>query len=384
MFTLAPDGHRIHPLLLNFREPALEAEYRSYHRPNQFAESRLGLYVVILSWAIYLLFAPLLVPPSIVPTVQRLAAGTLALFVLAQIVCYFERLEAWRPFIMLLCAVAAFSDVVIKVYLNPALGSTYFFPAMLLLGLWNFALAGNRFIHAIVLPLLFSGIYLTIFVSNEGARSLEFTNTLFYLACAMIMGLVVSWYKEYQGRIIFLTRRALDEERQLHLRRSLHDSLTGLPNRDLLRDRIDQQIRKVSRNKQLNAGIFIDLDGFKTINDTLGHHAGDDVLKEVARRFSAAVRESDTVARISGDEFFVLACDISSREAAVGLARKLLACLEAPVALHDGTQTPCVGASLGVCLFPADKCDADTVMRRADGAMYEIKRTTKGAIGYAE
>ena len=157
----------------------------------------------------------------------------------------------------------------------------------------------------------------------------------------------------------------------------MHDRLTGLPNRELLLDRIEQAINFSARNDQLCAGLFIDLDKFKPINDTYGHLIGDIVLKEVATRLKYTVREADTLARLGGDEFFVLARDIGSPEAAGILAEKLKRQFLAPIILDGLPPIRDLSASIGICVFPYRDVSAVDVIRRADHAMYDAKRESR-------
>ena len=156
-----------------------------------------------------------------------------------------------------------------------------------------------------------------------------------------------------------------------------HDRLTDLPNRALLDDRIGQAIAHEGRDHVPFALLFIDLDRFKAINDRQGHQAGDEVLKEVARRMSDRVRAVDTVARIGGDEFVVMLAGVGDCEDATRVADELIAAIRAPIALPSG---PCsVGASIGISVFPHDGQDIDTILKSADHAMYSAKRGGGGS-----
>jgi diguanylate cyclase (GGDEF)-like protein len=168
------------------------------------------------------------------------------------------------------------------------------------------------------------------------------------------------------------------EEKILHM--ASHDNLTGLPNRPLFKDRLETAQRLAVRNQGKLAVLFIDLDGFKAVNDNLGHKAGDKVLQEVANRLRESVRDSDTVARMGGDEFTILLNGIECAADVGVVAEKILAALEQPILLED--QVAKVGASIGIAIFPDDSDDSEKLISYADGAMYEIKKTGKNAYAF--
>jgi diguanylate cyclase (GGDEF)-like protein/PAS domain S-box-containing protein len=151
-----------------------------------------------------------------------------------------------------------------------------------------------------------------------------------------------------------------------------HDFLTGLPNRSLVNDRITQAISFSARYTQQLAVMFVDLDLFKKINDSLGHAVGDKLLQQVAIRIVACVRRSDTVARIGGDEFVVLLSQVGHAEDAVFIARKILTSLAAPCLIDQKLLQ--INASIGVSTYPDDGTDSETLIHRADTAMYEAKK----------
>jgi len=156
-----------------------------------------------------------------------------------------------------------------------------------------------------------------------------------------------------------------------------HDQLTGLPNRILLADRLRVALAHSARNKVSCALMFLDLDRFKTINDTLGHAVGDELLIEVSRRLKMSVRDSDTVARLGGDEFVVVLPALRSLEDAEVVARKILVSLGAPYELsgHPVRTSP----SIGVALYPENASDGDSLLKNADAAMYEAKQGGRNA-----
>ncbi len=158
--------------------------------------------------------------------------------------------------------------------------------------------------------------------------------------------------------------------------RSSHDSLTGLPNRVLLMDRLQQALTKEPRSAEPVSVLFIDLDGFKQINDTLGHEAGDRLLAEVAARLGDVARAEDTIARQSGDEFVVV-CERTDSGTAVEIARRLTSSICRPYLLPVGTAK--VTASVGVA-FIDGTCGAEELLHRADAAMYRAKKLGPGAV----
>ena len=160
---------------------------------------------------------------------------------------------------------------------------------------------------------------------------------------------------------------------------ALHDDLTGLPNRSFLQDRLAGAVRNARRGQTPLTLLLVDLDRFKEINDTFGHHFGDLLLQQVAARARDILRASDTVARLGGDEFGIL-LPLTDADHAVAVAQQLLRTLEAPFVL-DGQPVE-IGASIGIAGYPADGTDAATLLRRADVAMYVAKRGERGIVVY--
>jgi diguanylate cyclase (GGDEF)-like protein len=155
-----------------------------------------------------------------------------------------------------------------------------------------------------------------------------------------------------------------------------HDMLTGLPNRSLLLERLEGALALAKRRARGVAILFLDLDHFKTVNDSLGHAAGDALLKEIAVRIRHMLRETDVVARLGGDEFLVVLPDLEAPEHAAHVAAKLLSTVGAPAVL-DG-RTVYVSPSIGISVYPRDGVSADDLMRHADAAMYSAKENGRG------
>jgi diguanylate cyclase (GGDEF)-like protein/PAS domain S-box-containing protein len=159
-------------------------------------------------------------------------------------------------------------------------------------------------------------------------------------------------------------------------RSALYDALTGLPNRPLFFDRMNQHLAQAKRNRYNLALLYIDLDRFQVINDTLGQEAGDLLLQEVSKRMTSCTRKADTVARMGGDEFIGICGKIAASEDVVVVARKILGVLSASYRIKGHECT--IGASIGISLYPADGDDAETLLHKADHALYRVKESGKG------
>ncbi|MRW82738.1 EAL domain-containing protein [Pseudoduganella sp. FT26W] len=171
-----------------------------------------------------------------------------------------------------------------------------------------------------------------------------------------------------------ISQRKQYEEELMHLAR--HDALTGLANRTLLLDRVSQAIAQARRSGNQVAMLFLDLDRFKTINDSLGHDAGDRVVVEVGRRLKQAVRDADTVARFGGDEFVVLMPELPTEHIAAALAQKILNALFEPMLIHGHEVAP--ACSVGISLYPRDGADGKVLLKNADAALYQAKAMGRG------
>ena len=175
-----------------------------------------------------------------------------------------------------------------------------------------------------------------------------------------------------------MTDRKLSELRLVH--QALHDELTDLPNRRMFRNRLEQAVADCEPGKS-GAVFFIDLDRFKLVNDTLGHAAGDSLLREVAGRLLAVCGEPGTLARFGGDEFTLVAAGFEERGAVEHLGRKLIACLDEPFRVAD--REVFIGASIGISMFPENGTDAYTLKRSANVAMHEAKRAGRNQLGFS-
>ncbi len=173
-----------------------------------------------------------------------------------------------------------------------------------------------------------------------------------------------------------ISERKLAEDRIRYL--AYHDALTDLPNRMLLNDRLGQTIRHARRHDQMVGVIFLDLDNFKNVNDTLGHDSGDDLLKMAAHRIKSSLREADTVARLGGDEFVVLLPEVPSEAEVNRVAEKILESMNVPFVISGHTFH--VTCSMGLSLFPRDGADCSDLLRNADEALYRAKKDGRNCV----
>jgi diguanylate cyclase (GGDEF)-like protein/PAS domain S-box-containing protein len=197
---------------------------------------------------------------------------------------------------------------------------------------------------------------------------------------ANISGILVEDTQEMLWTMVDITQRVDDENKIKNQQKILkyqatHDALTGLPNRLLFHDRLEQSIKKSKRNKVKMALFFIDLDGFKEVNDTMGHKIGDAVLFQIAKNIRRTVREEDSVARLGGDEFTVIMEDIKNKKDIALLAEKIVTKLSEEIEVEN--ETISLSCSLGISIYPNDSTDADTLLSNADTAMYDAKAKGK-------
>ena len=192
-------------------------------------------------------------------------------------------------------------------------------------------------------------------------------------AVLVVLGISWFWIVRLQREI---ARRRKAEAQLLHL--ASHDPLTDLLRPNSAMAHITLALERSRRSQHTGALLFIDLDGFKAVNDTLGHSAGDQLLVSVAAKMRTALRKSDMLARMGGDEFLVLLEEIEGSEAAIRVAEKLLLAISEPVTIE--MQLAKVGASIGVAMFTAPSASAAALIKAADIAMYESKKQGKGRV----
>lgn len=362
---------------LHFTSERLEAFYRHYTLPSLRRQARIALLVGAIMYGMYGFLDSLFVPPEAVVKVWYIRTMVIMLAFAVFGLTFYRRFSRSNQLLLSLAGLFGGLGLLAKMWLLPDSAISYYYAGLILIAFWCYTLAGIQFIYAILVNAILLIGFNLMFSGPKPLSILSLVSYDFFILSANFIGAFTNYMVGKQHRLLFLREKELDVERRLQHERALHDRLTGLPNRELLLDRVDQALRYSIRNNQLCAGFFLDLDKFKPINDTYGHAVGDQVLQEIAKRLQKVVREADTLSRLGGDEFFMLARDIHTEEAAYALAAKLEQQLEAPIALSNMPLMEAIEVSIGVCIFPYRDATAIDVIRRADHAMYEAKRARK-------
>lgn len=365
----------MHPFTLGFRDRNLEGAFASWSLPRTLDQGRVALLIGGLIYIMVGVLDPLFVPPEHQADVWaiRLATGWVPPFLLLlSYTRWFVRgCYSW----LALNGLVAGLGLIAMIRCLPLESVAYYYPSLVLITFYIYNFSATRFLHAFCVDAILVATYAIVLSQFSGMPPHVLASQAFFIVSASLVGGAAGFMAEYQRRLLFLQKRELEAERQMHLERSMHDRLTGLPNRELLYDRISQALTMALREGTHNAGYFIDLDGFKQINDTYGHEVGDRVLKLVAQRLREVVRETDTVSRLAGDEFFVLARSLEGAAEARRLAVKMLSI----ITRVSPDLPPCLdlSASVGICLFPYPGVSVAGVIDHADQAMYDAKRLGK-------
>lgn len=208
----------------------------------------------------------------------------------------------------------------------------------------------------------------------EAIASAQTAETMRLVMAVSLLGLLAAaWFAYHDTRKSQATAAAYEIQAR-------YDALTGLPNRLLLKERTEEMIKRVSRESTYGALIFLDLDDFKNINDSLGHAAGDMVLRVTAQRLAACVRQTDTVGRYSGDEFVIVVDGIAQPSDAADIARKIMTSVTEPHSLSE--HDVIVSASIGIACFPNDGTGAGSLLKNADAAMYRSKENGRNQVSF--
>ncbi len=252
--------------------------------------------------------------------------------------------------------------------------SSPYLPVLMFIPLWAFMVCDIK--SCLSWSLVTIGVLVLIFLFTGSEFEFpqivpaQMMNLAYFLSWSSVVALVVLCLFAYRHNYESLSSR-LNQERVRFASQAVHDPLTGLANRTLFHDRAEEALNFAKVENKMAALIYIDLDGFKLVNDIHGHQTGDEVLKLVAQRVRGVVRVMDTIARLGGDEFGLILHGITDRAVVGDICNKVSDAFLEPVVV-DGIEIP-IGGSLGVAIAPDDGTDIDTLVRHADSSMYRAK-----------
>ena len=371
---------RLHPLHLRFADPTLERAYDDYVYPRMLTQWRAALVIGPLVYLLLFVLDPWFVPEARQAEVWAIRLGTLLVpisFIALSFTPHYMRCAYLLP---ALNGLTGGLGLIAMMRLLPLETVAHYYPVMVLVTFFTYNFSGTRFIYALGVDLVLLVTYNLWFGAVVDYPPHLLATQDFFIVSANLIGGTAGYLAELQRRRLFVHKQALEAERRLHLERSLHDPLTGLPNRELLHDRIAQWLAAAERTPALHAVYFIDLDDFKPINDAHGHAIGDQALQQVALRLRHSVRDADTVARVGGDEFVVLAPNLPDAATAASQAARLQA-----VIAQSGADLPAgvrLSASIGLCLFPYEGATVADILHRADQSMYQAKADAQAVMRF--
>jgi diguanylate cyclase (GGDEF)-like protein len=375
----------LHGLTLRFKTSAMEAAFTDWIFASRSVQMRLAMLLVAFLYIILGLQDSRFSTGSLIDTAQMLHFFVIIPMLLATVIL--GSLGSMRRVFFPLAALATTVAASCNLYLVHQTGlQSQYVPELYFMILWAFTVAGFRLWMAVGLAV----VMIVAAVVNAATIPQVPMHLLlaycFWLFVAFSLAYLGGYLLEYYSKANFYNvvelQREIEERRsaQESLRHAaFHDPLTSLPNRVLLGERLKDAIEQAKRKDEKIGWLFIDLDHFKTLNDTLGHSEGDKLLRMVAGRLQSSVRASDTVGRLGGDEFTVLLTGISDIDAALRIAEKIRENLEMPYEL--GAQGAFVtSASIGVALYPDHGSDETALSKSADSAMYLSKKKGRNTV----
>lgn len=247
-----------------------------------------------------------------------------------------------------------------------------YYAGFLLIGIGVFTVIGVQFSWAVAVSIVIIAMFLLSDYQCRHGFDLRTVANLTFLVAIMLIGGVNAYMAQRQRRLAHFRRRVIEQKRAHSEHASLHDALTGLPNRRLFMERLHRALARREHIDSWVAVLFIDLDGFKCVNDTRGHAFGDKLLRSAGLRLERMLRTTDSVARLGGDEFVILLEDLAGAEAARFLQQRIQVAFDEPIDIEG--ETVRVGISIGCALCPGDAQTARELLQLADKAMYEMKQ----------
>lgn len=377
------DNMGISSYFVKFKNSAQEQEYDQFNVPFLKQEVRAGALIGILSWLLVAVMEPMNTPTAAYLSIFISTIVGVTFLVFVYRATYSRYFKSYHQLIVVMGVLATVISISAKIKFYPDFPITHYLPVLMFITVWMFAISGLSLNYAVIVGLVFYAFVYTAFLKTADISSVEVITATYYMVISYLMGAVIGMHQEIQSRKIFLAHKALEQEKHHHRHKSLHDLLTQLPNRELLEDRLQHAISLSARNGIKCAGLYIDLDKFKMINDQYGHMLGDLYLQEVASRLQDITREADTIARIGGDEFFLILNDVNNEESVLNIARKIQDNLSEIFILADKIKLKGLGASVGICMFPFNNCNPQDIINRADKVMYQVKQLSKNSPAFS-
>jgi diguanylate cyclase (GGDEF)-like protein len=372
----------IHPVTLNFTDRDLENTYRrdAAGCPRFPARAALGL-----GLAAYALLGAL--DPYFIPDAHRSTAWLIRIAALgygaAVLLFTFHRLfRKLDQVAVALTGPVAAAGLAAVMGLMPTEAVSQYYASLLIVVFWAYLFPGIRFVHGLWANItIIAAFYLASGLFRNVPEPL-LAGSAFFLFSASALAGAEAYLRERGARLLFKSARQAGAGIDRPEIRALYDRLTSLPNRDLLADRLDQAIVASRRDGRPCAGFYLDIDDFGKAIESYGRSAGDEMLQIVAQRLRQTMRESDTVARLGEDEFFILARGAGSEDAAETIVARVQSCVDQPVSLSRA-KTARLSVSMGICLFPYPYCTPDDIVYRAELALRAAKQAGKHGHAFA-
>ena len=416
-----PDKMTVNPVTLRFNGYCIPLE-SCFARDDSIRVQRM-IYAALFIGGVICIFLGIielvLIPFETVKIIAGIRSGIILLVGFLYALTRIKFFSQYSQIIVSFCAFSCGLLLILTVMVGPAITQNIYFVLYFLIYLVSFIIIRIRFIYSIITG---AGMYICYLIATLYIFQSPFENSLInllFLLLTLIVSVWAAYYLEYDARKRFFLayQLKLEKEKTAHMVVDLesrvqtrtqelsssntrlmieiaerkqaqneyvyiatHDSLTKLPNRSLMRDRLRHALSRARRNGSSLAVLFVDLDGFKAVNDAYSHNCGDNLLKLVSERLAKCLRDNDTISRFGGDEFVILIEGTHKKSDSAEVARKILSVIEQPFNLDIAEVF--ISASIGISLYPEHGSTADALLKNADLAMYQAKKMGKNCYRY--
>ena len=368
--------YALNPISLGYVDPELEAEYQSY-QPAMLVRTLRPLLIVLMPLVAALGIVDYLAVTVMTFLPWQACVVLAAAFGFLLVLTFIPSGKRYIQFGLLTSLVLFALTLLLRV--SNADELVRFFPGYFIVLIMSHFI-GLRFTYGLAAALLLIGA-LVAAIALHGIGFVAMLDMIAFLVPGYAIAATAGYTMERQRRRLFAQVRLMELERNQHAQMALHDPLTQLPNRILLHERMRQSLARSKRQHGQFAVLFVDLDDFKSVNDSYGHAIGDRVLKQIAANLQHQVRGEDTVARLGGDEFVVLSEHVDDERGAQIAADRVQSAISKPIIVHLPQRADTihvhVTCSIGIALCPRDGDTLEQLIGRADEAMYKAKRVGK-------